>query len=399
MITLSSRCALLAAFLAPVACSSSSSPSSGDASAGGGSPSSGGASGSGGTHASGGSSGTGGTKGTGGKGDAAVPDSGKADAAEAGASICPSGLDCVAPTGVYICEKPGPLLPTCTKNADCTFGQCYALSGQGICLALCTPPEGEPDSTTFTGKVVEFEAGKGFAATTDPPAGTPIAGADVCIEEPATLVGRVPCVKTDATGEFVLAGLPPNRTITAPVAAGVSIKKAGYLSFLTALSLGAGSQSASQQFRLFTTAQGQALATKFGTPLPDSKTGWVLFGGAKVNADGATRKSTWSTGGLDLITLDQLTATMKPLSGVGPIYATVDESLGAAGDAGADAATDAGLAATSTSGWGLFMGVADGSYTMTFAHPTLNCGMPGPFTARAGYVFDSVTALCGAGVP
>jgi hypothetical protein len=366
----------------------------------GGSPAAtGGASGSGGTTgATGGSSGTGGAKGSGGK-DAAVSDSGNVDAAEAGASICPSGLDCVAPTGIYICEKPGPLLPTCTKNADCTFGQCYALSGQGICLALCTPPDGEPDSTTFTGEVVDFTAGKGFAATADPPDGTPIAGADVCVEEPATLVGRVPCVKTDATGKFVLAGLPPNRTITSVVTAGVSIKKAGYLSYLAALSLGAGSQSASQQFRMFTTAQGQALATRFGAALPDSKTGWVLFGGAKVNTDGATRKSTWSTGGLDLISLDQLTASMKPLSGVGPIYATVGEGLGAAGDAGADAATDAGLAATSTSGWGLFMGIADGSYTMTFAHPTLNCGMPGPFTARAGYVFDSVTALCGAGVP
>src|SRR5688500_12281031 len=46
---------------------------------------------------------------------------------------CPAELKCTAPQGRFLCTKPSGEVLTCEKAADCSFGMCYKLAGQGIC--------------------------------------------------------------------------------------------------------------------------------------------------------------------------------------------------------------------------------------------------------------------------
>jgi hypothetical protein len=346
---------------------------------------SGGAPSSGGSHAH---SDAGPDAGSGGTSTTATPDTGAPHAEASTDSIpaCPKGFECVSTTGIYVCENPGPEIVPCETKDGCPFGACYAVSGQGVCLALCQPPEGLPSATSIGGVVTEFTAGAGFAGTTEAAKETPLAGVEVCLREPKL---NVACVKTDASGKFTLTGIPPNRNLAVPVTAFVSFVKAGYLSMLRATALGNGNQTFSPQTRLYTTADAQAVATALGVGLPDSKTGWLGLGAFALNPDDTKRLSAFSEGTTKQITVEGATFSMDPARGSGPYYADASEQF---------SSPDASSGSTSIAGFGYFFDVPAGKYDVAVSHPKLECGGAINLEVVPGFVFSYVDALCGKGV-
>lgn len=302
------------------------------------------------------------------------------------ADSCATDLVCVSPTGVYVCENAGPELVPCETKNGCLFGSCLAVSGQGVCVQLCQPPEGLPSSTAIEGVVTEFAAGKGFVGTTETPKEKPLAGVKVCLREPKL---NVPCIETDTEGKFSLAGLPPNRNVAVAVPAYVTFEKSGYLSLVRGTGLGNGNQTLSPQTRLYTMAEAEAIATTLGVSLPTTKTGWLGLGALALNFDGTRRLSAFSEGTTKQITVEGVTFTMDPAPGKGPFYADENEGFSPA---------DAALGSTTIAGFGYFFDVPAGSYDVAASHPKLNCGGRLTIQAIPGFLFGYIDALCGKGV-
>lgn len=371
-----------------------------------------------GTGGAGGRSGNGGNGGNGGK----TSDGGKAGSARAGeggtggkdtggagsggesTTGCPEELVCVAPSGRYLCEKPGPELITCDKQSDCPTDvpMCYALAGQGICLRLCTPDEGFPKETSVSGLLVEYAAGNGFTGYTEQPSEKVLEGVTVCLEAPVELKADIPCTTTDAEGKFTLSKLPPNRNAAMPIYGYLSFKKDGYLPGLQSFTLGDGSQALANQIRLFSNATAAAIATKAGGKVPDASTSWLIVDAVKFDVGGAVGPYTVEQGALRLKLLDGVTVTPTPAAGIGPLYTDADEiiSLGAVGD---DAGAGDPLDKTSISGFSFFLNVpavdAGTAYKLAFEHPTLNCGNTAlDVLAFPGYVMTEIGTACGNGV-
>jgi hypothetical protein len=53
---------------------------------------------------------------------------------------CPSGLQCTAPAGEFVCTEAATLMPPlCVNQTDCSFGTCTQYDGQGYCTQPCGP--------------------------------------------------------------------------------------------------------------------------------------------------------------------------------------------------------------------------------------------------------------------
>ncbi|MBN1655314.1 MAG: hypothetical protein JXA30_16225 [Deltaproteobacteria bacterium] len=72
---------------------------------------------------------------------------------------CPSGFQCTAPNGPFVCTEPAGLPPLCVDHRDCDFGPCTQVEGQGYCMQSCGPtpvdqcPEGSVCSALGNGYV------------------------------------------------------------------------------------------------------------------------------------------------------------------------------------------------------------------------------------------------------
>lgn len=303
------------------------------------------------------------------------------------ADPCPTDLKCTAPQGRFLCTKPSGEVLTCSQASDCSFGMCYKLAGQGICLQLCAPPEGLAGEISIGGTVVELQPGKGLTGVSEASQEPAVAGVKVCVASPMTI--KADCAMTDAQGKFTISKLPPNRNAAMAVNVTLSFEKDGYLPQLQAFGLGDGSSLLSNQVRLMTKTYATSLATSLGGTLPDATTGWLQFNAVRFG-DGDPKYS-YLQGTLKLATLDQVSVSSMPAAGVGPFYTDANEQPQPSGDAG--------VAATSASGHAYFLNVPMGNYNVSFAHPSLTCGdTPIPAVGVPGYLFAALGTACGNGV-
>jgi hypothetical protein len=323
-------------------------------------------------------------------------DAGALDAAttsDTGAAMgeaCPKDLQCLAPSGRFLCTKPGPEVVACEKAADCTFGVCYKLAGQGICLQLCAPPEGLASELSVSGTVVELTPGKGITGYNEAPQEPVLAGVKVCVTAPATV--KAECATTGADGKFTISKLPPNRNAAMTVNVTLSFEKAGYLPQLQVFGLGDGSFTINNQIRLMTTAAATTLATALGGKLPDATTGWLRLDAVRFTPGAADTRYSFVQGNLKLTTQDGVAISAMPQAGVGPFYTDADEQP-KKGEA------DAGMLTTTASGHAYYLDVPAGNYQMSFAHATLTCGdTPIPAVGVPGFLFAGLGTACGNGV-
>lgn len=75
------------------------------------------------------------------------------------------------------------------------------LVGVAVAMGGCDSDDPATPTLTYTGRIVDALDSK------------PLAGVEVCITSPA----GIPCVMTDATGQYTLAGLPAQTRVTATV--------------------------------------------------------------------------------------------------------------------------------------------------------------------------------------
>lgn len=314
-------------------------------------------------------------------------------ALDAGSSACPGEYQCQSPTGLFLCTKASGEILTCDKQADCPFGSCYPYAGQGICLLQCTPPQGLPTQNTITGTVVALTPGKGQTGTSETPQEPPLAGVQVCVASPASLMKSVGCTTTAADGTFTLSHVPPNRNAANPVPIALTFIKDGYVSEMLGLVLFDGSQAISNDVRLLTVEYAGKIAAQAGGKLPDTTTGWLQTEAVQFNPKGPDTAATYYNGTLKLRTVDGVVISSNPDAGVGPVY--LDDSEQPTALAGG---LDAGTA-TSGAGQAYFVGAPAGTYQVTFKHPSLTCGdAPTAATVVPGFLFVDITAICGNGV-
>lgn len=310
--------------------------------------------------------------------------------AASGGEQCPKDLQCLAPSGRFLCTKPGPEVVTCDKAADCTFGMCYKLAGQGICLQLCAPPEGLASELSVGGTVVELTPGKGVTGFNEAPQEPVLSGVKVCVTSPATV--KAECATTGADGKFTISKLPPNRNAAMTVNVTLSFEKEGYLPQLQVFGLGDGSFTLNNQVRLMTKAYATTLATELGGTLPDATTGWFRMDAVRLGPSVPDGRYSFVQGKLKLTTLEGVSISSTPAAGIGPFYTNEEEQP-------KKSEADAGMAATSVSGHAYFLNVPAGNFMVSFAHPTLSCGdTPIPAVGVPGFLFAGLGTACGNGV-
>jgi hypothetical protein len=301
--------------------------------------------------------------------------------------------DCGADEG---CLK----IVTCAAEKDCTLGGCVTAdtcldvfievgfgsesvalataAGQCVvdagCSACPQPPEPEP-FMTVSGTVVDTEPGVGFTGTEEPTEETPVEGMEICIFEH----DDIPCVETDADGKFEIADVP-NEVVL------VSFTKDGYPSYLRNAG---GTFGTILMTRIMDDEKTAEAVQMLGGTYPDDATGGICFGALTYNTDGVESPYAFTmendiVGSLDWMFLDEVSVSLDPDSGVGPLYVDDSEQY------------DASLTETSEAGWGIIFNIEPGDYILTFSHPQMDCGQPTETNVRvvAGYITHYVPGFC-----
>jgi hypothetical protein len=98
-----------------------------------------------------------------------------------------------------------------------------------------------------------------------------------------------------------------------------------------------------------------------GATYPDDETGGILFGAYTTNDENKESPFAFMYGAFELIFLEDVTVTVSPDKGIGPIYVDDKEEY------------DTSLKATSEAGWGVIDNLEPGDYELTFTHPTMTC--------------------------
>lgn len=301
--------------------------------------------------------------GAGGSGGSGGSDAGTADAGPV--AECPSPAACVAPIGEYICGEGG-IPPSCTDQADCDYGTCMHFAFGGFCVLPCVGDI--PATVTVAGTVVEFEKGKGFANGASPG----LEGVEVCVHE----MSEVPCVTTDANGKFTLKDLPTEEPYL------LTFEKEGYQSAARdQIPAVANVTIYEPHTRLTKNDLAEADAKVIGVT-PDAAKGGIAFGAVVNNDAGVESPFAFTIAGmLKLIFLEGYTVSLEPDAGTGPIYRDADEE------------PDLSLDASSEAGWGSFVDLPPGTYTVTFDIPDQTC-TPAEVDVIAGYVTTNVGPDC-----
>lgn len=181
-------------------------------------------------------------------------------------------------------------------------------------------------TTTITGTIL---------ALTDQT--TPVSGMKVCVYQNA----GVPCVQTDANGDYALGGVPASADVA------LEYTKTSYQPVLVTVKTVAGPMSVGQFFAP-TQTEVSLLAASVGVTLNAQK-GLILTTAFQGTPGSFTGQ-------------DNVTNNMSPKSGAGPYY------LNAAGNA-----VDTSLTVTSTAGIGVFANVDPGDVEITMSHFTKTC--------------------------
>jgi len=219
---------------------------------------------------------------------------------------------------------------------------------------------------TMSGQVRELQVGGGL--------GAPIAGVQICLKDAATL----PCVTTDPTGKYSIAGIPTNTE-------GVTLfTKTGYANMALVGTTGTTDVIVNQMMP--TTALAQTFATAAGFTWPLAGKSIIGFG---------TVNETVGDAGPVLTGVPGAAVAITPASGKGPVYL------------GASSLPDTAATATSTAGGGFFGDLPPGMYTLKVTSPSgMTCvrGKKQGFDAGstdsmkvlaiADFVISSVNFLC-----
>ena len=239
-----------------------------------------------------------------------------------------------------------------------------------------SPPEAAPASggVSVIGEVADgsnLTAASNFDVTKY----SGLTGVEVCVYGDTS----VPCVTTDASGNYTLAA-PAGTAFTA------SYTKAGYQPILYAIAAAAeGGRVAAPAIFLTTTSSFDSFGT-MGGATPDTTKGTILFGAGTVGPSaGAIYHEMF--GAIDYYYIGGYTVTITPAATVGPVYVSASWE------------PNPSLTAASDAGWGFFQ-LPPGNYTLSFTSPTLSCGTT-TATVVAGYVTTYVGVACspGAGTP
>lgn len=313
----------------------------------------------------------GGSGGTGGNADAGGTGGGDAGdtmaAADAGpVEKCPAPATCVAPVGEYICGEGG-IPPSCKVQSECDYGTCMQFAFGGFCILPCVGDI--PATVSVTGTIVEFEKGKGFANAASPG----VEGVEVCVHENSD----VPCVMTDAKGKFALDGVPTE------VAYLLTFHKDGYGKVVRQQPPAVADVTIYEpDSRLAKVDIAEADLAAAGVT-PDDTKGSIGFGAAVNNDAGTESPFAFKVAGLlDLIFLEGYTVSIDPKAGTGPVYRDADEE------------PDPSLTKSSEAGYGFFVDLPPGDYSLTFEHPDLKGCTPVDVTVIADHATLNVGPEC-----
>jgi hypothetical protein len=224
-------------------------------------------------------------------------------------------------------------------------------------------------AASVSGLVVDASmsnATKNFDATQYPA----LSGVAVCVYGNTS----VPCVTTDASGKYTLAGVPSGALVY------LSYSKTGYGPTLYGVTPTAGPTVSAPAIFLDTTAVDDSWGTEGGVP-PDPTKGTIDFGA--LVAGPSTSPIHEVFGGTEYFYLSGYTVTISPAATAGPVYTS------------ASWAPDPSLTSSSTAGWGFFT-APPGDYTLTFTHPSMTCGTT-TTKVVAGYWTTYVGVLCSGG--
>lgn len=214
------------------------------------------------------------------------------------------------------------------------------------------------------GKVVDASTSTGFDATKY----TALADVDVCVYED----NSVPCVKTNATGDYDLKGAPAGKAFY------LSFKKTGSNSTLYAVAAGTASPVNAPAIIMGTPGLSGDFAQQAGITV-DSTKGTILFG-AVTPGTKSDSQFYEEFGGQGFIYVQGYQVVPTPAATHGPFYVSPAWKI------------DKTLQESSAAGWG-FITAAPGDYTLKFSHPTLNCGST-TTKVVAGYDTTYVGTAC-----
>jgi hypothetical protein len=170
----------------------------------------------------------------------------------------------------------------------------------------------------------------------------PIVGFQVCVYQNPS----VPCVMTNALGDYTISGVPGNSELL------LEFTKTGYFPVLRTIT----TDTTDMDIGAIThpsTAEANAFAGLVGTSIDPTK-GQVLAL--------ALETVLLSDGGSGFYGQDGVVASMTPMSGTGPFYTTGDPPI-----------PSTTATATDGSGIGLFANVTPGEVEVEMTHPTKAC--------------------------
>lgn len=231
---------------------------------------------------------------------------------------------------------------------------------------------GDAGVVTVAGKVVDVttsDATKNFDATQYPA----LSGVEVCVYGDSS----IPCVTTDANGEYTITGVPAGMdfylSYTGKDANGADLEATLY-----AIVGAAAGATVTPPAILMTT---QAFTDSWGTQggvTPDATKGIILFGATTLGPSSTPFHETFGT--TELYYLEGYSVTLSPAATAGPVFTSETWT------------PDPTLTVSSAAGWGFFL-AAPGTYTLTITHPGMTCGS---VTTKvvAGYSTTYVGTLC-----
>jgi hypothetical protein len=203
----------------------------------------------------------------------------------------------------------------------------------------------------------------------------PVAGLRVCVYQDPT----IPCVMSDATGKFTLAGLPMMSDVV------VSMTKTGYLPVLLPIETGSTDMDGSPAGPFPMTASATSSASSVPTTVDLIAKGMLVF--FAIMPDNGSLSSVVGAIGTKV--------SLSPMDGSGPFFQTNHSAI----DPSATSVVDQN---------GFYFNLDPGTYQLTFADPHFDCaplstpfgfGFPSPpsavkFPIAAGYETAPVGVLC-----